>query len=191
MPNYCECELFVNGEPDELKRFIAGLKVGEDGKFSILRSYFPMPAALEHTMSPAVIIEDDAARLEYMKESVISAIEKSHPITRAENATYLATHGANNWYDWARNNWGTKWGDFDTKFIEPIDEDDLWIVPISFRTAWRAPHEGMLVIVAQFPALEFSLYWYERGMAIQGGYEYKGGVLVDSWRHEYNGNRGG
>ena len=193
MPNYCECDLFVNGEPEELKRFVAGLKVDGEGKFSILRSYFPMPAELEHTISPAMIVEDEAARMEYMKErpSEIAAILASHPITRAESAAYLATYGANNWYDWACNNWGTKWGDFDAKFIEPLDEDGPWIVPITFRTAWHAPHEGMVVVVAQFPELEFSLYWHERGMAIQGGYEYKDGGLVDSWQHEYKGNRGG
>ena len=49
----------------------------------------------------------------------------------------LAKYGAENWYDWACNNWGTKWNSVDTEIIE--DERDG--LTYSFNTAWDCPRE--------------------------------------------------
>lgn len=45
-------------------------------------------------------------------------------------------HGENNWYDWGRANWGTKWNSVESKLVE-IPEQDL--IVYSFLTAWDAP----------------------------------------------------
>lgn len=45
-----------------------------------------------------------------------------------------------NWYDWAWDNWGTKWGTYDQQ--EPVDiPGDTFGVSWSFVTAWSAPNE--------------------------------------------------
>ena len=49
----------------------------------------------------------------------------------------LKKYGAENWYDWACNNWGTKWNSVETEIIE--DERDG--LTYSFNTAWDCPRE--------------------------------------------------
>ena len=49
----------------------------------------------------------------------------------------LKKYGAENWHDWACNNWGTKWNSSDTEIIE--DERDG--LTYSFNTAWDCPRE--------------------------------------------------
>ena len=46
-------------------------------------------------------------------------------------------YGAENWYDWACNNWGTKWNSCHTEIIE--DEKDG--LTYTFDTAWDCPRE--------------------------------------------------
>jgi len=41
-------------------------------------------------------------------------------------------YGKNNWYDWSRENWGTKWN-ANTEYIEHCDEQ----IFVEFTTAWN------------------------------------------------------
>ena len=49
----------------------------------------------------------------------------------------LKKYGAENWYDWACHNWGTKWNSCHTEIIE--DERDG--LTYTFDTAWDCPRE--------------------------------------------------
>ena len=191
MPNHVENDLFISGEAERLKAFLAGLKRNEDGEFSILRSYYPMPDELSETTSPTRIIttEEKEKQTEANKDKPEDF--KSYGITLEEQAALLEKYGVDNWYDWTNNNWGTKWGDYNAKITEGEDDDEPHRIAITFETAWSPPVQGMAAVAAQFPDLEFSLYSYEKGMQYQTGHEYEGGKLVETWRHKYQGNRGG
>jgi hypothetical protein len=73
-------------------------------------------------------------------------------------------YGANNWYDWANENWGTKW---DTTAQCLSDDGDS--VTLFFDTAWSPP-------IALYNSLVndgwgIFAYYYEPGMAFAGIYD--------------------
>lgn len=46
------------------------------------------------------------------------------------------------WYQWAMENWGTKWGAYDV--MEPVQLcGDSFCWTFTFETAWSPPHEEM------------------------------------------------
>lgn len=62
-------------------------------------------------------------------------------------------YGCMSWYDWAPENWGTKWNayDFDAK---RSDENNVF-----FDTAWNAPLKWFQELAKRFPNEIFSLSW--------------------------------
>lgn len=48
----------------------------------------------------------------------------------------MEQYGENNWYDWSREHWGTKWNCDDPRIDPDIEEDRLTYL---FDTAWSAP----------------------------------------------------
>jgi len=47
-----------------------------------------------------------------------------------------AEEGRPNWYDWNRENWGTKWGAYDLTIVDDEQEDEI---SVQFLTAWSPP----------------------------------------------------
>ena len=47
----------------------------------------------------------------------------------------IKDHGADNWYDWSCNNWGTKWNSYEVE----VHQDKESILEIDFSTAWDSP----------------------------------------------------
>jgi hypothetical protein len=67
-------------------------------------------------------------------------------------------------YAWTINNWGTKWGDYDTDIISPpSDTDGEGHVSYSFTSAWSPFDTGLRKISEMFPTLLFSLTYKEEG----------------------------
>lgn len=187
MPNRCDCDLFVWGEPEELQRFLNGLQYRNNDSFSILESYYPMPEEIANTESPVHVVEDEATKQAILAQAQPNEIFKAAPITQAEQADLLARYGVDNWYDWALRYWGSKWGDYNTV----LEYNTGYSIKIRFDSAWRPPVEGLLEVAKRFPKLSFSLYGYETGLAYQMGVEYSDGQIVDQWTHDYCGDRGG
>ena len=96
----------------------------------------PMPEELRNTESPNKVSSDDM-------------IEK---------------YGSADWYQWALDNWGTKW-DCSTPMVDHVAEDELII---TFDTAWGPP-------IGVYEALErrgnfVEATYYEPGMGFVGKY---------------------
>ncbi len=68
------------------------------------------------------------------------------------------------WYDWAIENWGTKWGDCDTRIIYNNDR----ATAVGFSTAWSPPVAAIETISQMFPTLQFVLSYEEGGMCFLG-----------------------
>ena len=191
MPNHVENELYINGETAELRRFLDGLKRDEEGNFSILKSYYPLPEEMGTLSVPVKIVdtqEEIDGYVNGMPEELRGVV--GLPVLRSRYDELVAQHGTASWYDWALSHWGTKWGDYDAQIVDG-DEPEPYGVFITFLSAWSPPAEGMTQVASQFPELQFSLYSYECGCAYQSGHEYQGGEMVESWSHSYYGNRGG
>jgi hypothetical protein len=105
--------------------------------FNILH---PLPKALEGTTSPLKKLEgeDDEQFKERMAENV-------------------RLYGAEDWYDWNRYNWGTKWDAKDT-IVEQLDETNF---DVRFNTAWSPPIYWFEKVIPMYPQLEFDLIFDE------------------------------
>lgn len=82
-------------------------KLKEIAEVGLCRYYLPMPEELDGSVSGS-----ENAKPEWQKEKSKELIDK---------------YGADNWYDWCCNNWGTKWGCYDNEV-----DGGLY----TFTTAW-------------------------------------------------------
>ena len=150
----------------------------------------PMPSALEGTISPArtasqllrnaraenANFPEMPASSEVCEEGVaqakaiLEAYKAQGGITKwvLETAdevegNWLAKQatGYANWYDWACDNWGTKW---DAKDSEVDDRSDKGEIIVDFETPWGAPEAWFQKLVAKYPHLTFSLTTGEADM---------------------------
>ena len=68
-----------------------------------------------------------------------------------------------NWYEWALENWGTKW-DLTAHLIRESDRELFY----EFDSAWSSPIKWLENIGPMFPELTFELEYREGGMCFQG-----------------------
>tara|TARA_R110002020_G_scaffold3785_1_gene16819 strand:+ start:177 stop:584 length:408 start_codon:yes stop_codon:yes gene_type:complete len=68
-----------------------------------------------------------------------------------------------NWYDWANENWGTKW---DVEAM--VSNEDIDSIEIEFETAWCPPQPVYDYIRTNFPDLTISWFFHEPGMEMAG-----------------------
>ena len=149
MPNWCNNYLeLTHDDPAMIER---AKKAYCDGR--LLDEFVPVPADL-HIVAGRVGDDNDPKQIE------LEAAEKRN----------LETHGYSTWYDFAVNEWGTKWdvGGDDGM----ITEDGPNALRMSFDSAWAPPVPAM----AKFQDLGFKvkLIYYESGMAFAGLYDENG-----------------
>lgn len=90
-------------------------------------------------------------------------LEQSSP-NRHNPAEMLEKYGAADWYDWAVNNWGTKWDCADPD-VQHVSEDEIIV---RFDTAW-APPLGIYAALEQRGNFVEAMY-HEPGMGFVGKY---------------------
>ena len=153
MPNHCENTLNITGPAEDIRAF-AAFAHREKEPLEI-NNFIPMPEELRNTESPNRDIES-AKRL-------------------------MEAHGVDNWYDWAVNNWGTKWGAYETQMMEVTDTRMEYI----FLTAWGPFHDEVLRVMSErFPSLKLALDYEEQGMAFQGHCTAQGGKILETGSKE-------
>ena len=163
MPNWCMNEVTVTGDEMDLIRF-RNLVKSEAESFSF-QSVIPMPDELMGTNSPVTIMteEEIAEHKEKEKINPIPLPFNFNPMTQEQSDRLTEQYGTNNWYDWAYDNWGTKW---DTSDVER--KDSIESVDYIFQTAWCPPEPIYEHLVALFPNLYINWYYREDGMEMAG-----------------------
>lgn len=65
----------------------------------------------------------------------------------------VAKYGFDNWYDWRRYNWGTKWNQYGEDFYEEgwVTDNEVQIV-----TAWSCPGAVLIELSKMFPNVTIS-----------------------------------
>ena len=74
---------------------------------------------------------------------------------------------SNKWYDWALNNWGTKW-DVCDGWASARKEGNEYAVDISFSTAWSPPEYALMTLWERDDISRINIYYEEPGMAFKG-----------------------
>ena len=87
--------------------------------------------------------------------------------------------GDQDWYMWRVNNWGTKWPISDIYFEHQADEDQI---QFSFSTAWGPPVEAFSRWAQEDGRVQFTLEYWEPGMAFAGRVTWDGEYLDDDHR---------
>ena len=86
-------------------------------------------------------------------------------------------YGYPTWYEWANDNWNTKWNAYGYEEGGNYNglDDELW-----FQTAWAAPHPILLKLTKDYPDIRFIHEWADEDIGFNcGRREYFNGKLVD------------
>lgn len=149
MPNHCSNILTVVGDPKELSEFIKVSKnsAGERKEYSIFQNNYPCPQELYNV---------DA--------------------NFTKKPDMIAKHGASDWYEWCNNNWGTKWGDYDTD-LSYYEEGDT-MAQFTYTTAWGPGIQGLVGISREYPNLVFVNSYEEGGCELLGSVGISNGDIL-------------
>jgi hypothetical protein len=172
MPNWCSNSVQVEGPADEVKRF-KEFVAGDNGSFDFNR-ILPRPEIYDYTASggrtfdgkshrswyspprndPPTDLTGEALQ-EWHSEEHKRVFDAERPFTPEEQAE-LRKHGADNWYDWCVNNWGTKWNAGDVDLAEeyiPENPNEEGMLEYQFDTAWGPPEGIVRKLRKEFPNL--------------------------------------
>lgn len=147
MPNYCDNVVtFSHQDPEMIRRVVAGY-TGE----GLMKEFHPIPDKLINTMAGSYGLDDP-------RQAELEAQEESN----------ILEFGYKNWYDWAVDNWGTKWDVSADGNGEPSVSEDGLSVQFSFNSAWSPP----VAFYERMEDLGFTVdaFYYEPGMGFCGRY---------------------
>ena len=178
MPNWTGNNLTIIGTVEDINLFeadrLAALKANDCDPEQIITFHMvlPMPQELKGTHGgPRPMREAEirrmAAQYEWSDEALQVALEKQMTDELEAKLDELkAKYGADNWYDWCCNNWGTKWdachAAHERMPFTSAGRSDQDRVTITFDTAWAAPESVIHTLVRKYPNLSFHhSYSYE------------------------------
>lgn len=148
MPNWCNNSITITGPKDTIADLWTRAKTAQDGDFGLLQAMVPMPEALRGTTSPTP--------------------QEGQANYKGEQPT---VDGATNWYDWAVNNWGTKWDVSDEGLEYEDTEDGYATISGWFDSAWAPPVQAYNTYLEQNREVSLVSFYEEGGMDFAGHYE--------------------
>lgn len=97
--------------------------------------------------------------------------------------TSPADDGSITWYDWAIDNWGTKWNACAVHIEQYTKGDNSALY--HYKTAWSPAEHWQMKVIECFPWLKFEFYWEEPDMNFCGGMKGKYGQWDDNWCRDH------
>ncbi len=148
MPNWCNNSITITGPKDQITALWERAKTAQNGDFGLLQAMVPMPEALRGTTSPT----PQEGQANYKGEQPM-------------------IDGVTNWYDWAVNNWGTKWDISDEGLEFEDTEDGYGTIMGWFDSAWAPPIEAYNKFLTDNREFTIRATYEEGGMDFAGIYE--------------------
>jgi len=202
MPNWCSNNIQIHGPKTQLKKLLKDMEAvppdaDADEVEVRLVNLLPMPDSLRGTRSPSpsgafdpdgellkLVIDDDN---EYWTTETYAERKAEHDTLVAKSLKAKAETGYDNWYDWANEIWGTKWGDCQTHIDlnEKDSYNDVAYVSGWYETAWGPFEADFWIKVSQeYPKLKFAIGYVEEGMNFRGADTYQDGECLFSQEDE-------
>ena len=148
MPNWVKNKVTVKGDSEQKKTLFEMFSKRVD-----FEKIVPMPEELKNTISPVRY-----ERLTHEERIKCNELKRKY--------------GADNWYDWAWKNWGTKWNACDSI----IDKSES---TMEFDTAWATPGKIFILLSKQFDKLVFTVEYADEDLGYNCGVaEYQNGKKV-------------
>lgn len=174
MPNWSYNNLTITGKPEKMKEFYdIALKPNINGDISFsFSNIFPVPQKIKNTIAPSGSakgkkwINADTAKVRDFNLNEVLGTENESNLIPCENNTdekckaLKEEFGADNWYDWNINSYGTKW-DIEVLKSDSIIGDDLF--ECSFDTAWSPPSQFLYNLQKKFTELDIKLTYSLEG----------------------------
>lgn len=137
----------------------------EDNIFTF-DSFLPMPTELMGTDPSQSIIKNEEYHeilLDYKDRLDNGDLDMHEPVPMSEDIQkrFILTYGYDNWYDWSMNNWGVKWGPYETEVIS----DSKFL----FYTANATPHSAMVKMSMKYPDIEFRVQYADEDLGFNVG----------------------
>ena len=120
----------------------------------------------------------DFNRILPMPEELKEVLSPNEENSKKEKQRLKDKYGADNWYDWCCDNWGTKWNSCET-FYEP-EENEEHKATVFFNTAWSPPIPVLAELSKQHPEIKVHVRWAEEQWCLYvGEHIFENGMETD------------
>ena len=178
MPNHITNRLTIIGDKAEIARVFSEIKGERENQFIDFNKIAPLPTELDNTKSPmSHITQKEYEEQEHkIANNELTENEKRFGLSRCLtielSIEYKRKFGADNWYDWQTQNWGTKWNAYE----QYTDNDCV----IEFQTAWATPYMLMQKLSLKFPNCQFNLEYADEDFGYNvGSYVCQNGEVIE------------
>ena len=145
MPNWCNNRLQITG-PNKIIDKIERIVKEEDNQPGLLNYFRPMPEELSDS--------------------------EKYPADGSERPALVKKYGHSSWYDWAVNNWGTKWELCEFFGVERIElkeqNEGESTIEFGFDSAWAPPINALAHWLEQNEECQATLSYWEGGCDFMG-----------------------
>ena len=154
MPNWCDNQLSITGPNsviDKIEKIVK--EESNDAEKGLLQFFHPMPKEL---------LDTEAGPIAKTKKE-----KQARQIRKLE-------FGAENWYDWRVNNWGTKWEVCEFYGVDRQhlnDSLDESTISFGFSSAWAPPIGAYEQFLADNEDCSLKAYYYEGGCDFMGEWD--------------------
>ena len=173
MPNWCSNRLVIRGDGHALSSLLTAHRT-DDEAFSFEGSC-PMPKELRSVHTGGCNI-DGVSYDAWLESTAADGIIVKTPLTRELKQSFREQFGSDNWYDWANDNWGTKW---DASSSNVDADEDEGVAEVDFETAWGPPTAFVTGLAAKYPMFSITLMYAEPGMGFGGMKTFEDGELTE------------
>ena len=139
MPNWTYNTTTITGSETDIKAFLNKIETDyyteDEGQFTLieLTKCMPMPSVFDGITQGSRTI--DGVRVDIWYDDPDGA----RPVLDMVKEDMIKEHGTYEPIDWQYRNWGTKWGDCDTKVLSVDYKNDRGKVILTFDSAWGEP----------------------------------------------------
>lgn len=172
MPNHVDQDLVVSGDTTALKEFMEFAQEGD--KLLSADKFIPYPKEYRDKDEEGERLREECTR--------------TNDWTKYSGFKDGFNSGG---YEWCVQNWGTKWGIYDTVVKSQKLTGKNGRVKYNCNSAWSPATKIVLAMSQKFPTLTFDMKYYECGMQFKGHYIVKGGEVLEDTDEKYTGRRGG
>lgn len=181
MPNHCHNDLWISGRPEDIAKLLAHIGADKENPEFDFNTVIPYPEKF-------ALMDADA--------TVMCNTQNGREAYKTKWGTDRDGYNSGG-YNWCCDAWGTKWNSYE------VTRRDYAGVCLTFQTAWCHPRPVIIALAKLFPTLTLSLEFFERGMAVAGGFTcqseedwygdgpWEAGKVSDEWEAKYKGVRGG
>lgn len=185
MPNHVLNRITPDCDEKKRREIMEAVKNDEAGIVSIdFQKIIPMPESLNiesgsNTRKALGLYQmylkaNESAMAEGRKEELekhVSSLEIEYPdaarLFALGKQYYENTqkYGSPTWYEWAPQNWGTKWNAYDFENVSNKDSVDS----MTFHTAWSAAIPVLKKLSAMYPDASFQFEWADEDIGYNLG----------------------